>query len=74
MYFSLIVFNIYFNVICVKKTAVNDLQKFESTLLASHVGTALGFDRLKTTPDRSALGAGCTTTLNAFLIVKFPIE
>ena len=23
----------------------------------------LGFDRLKTTPDRSSLGAGCTTTL-----------
>ena len=23
----------------------------------------LGFDRLKTTPDRSALGVGCTTTL-----------
>ena len=28
----------------------------------------LGFDRLKTTLDRSALGAGCTTTLN---ILKF---
>ena len=27
-------------------------------------GLTLGFDRLKTTPDRSALGAGCTTTLN----------
>ena len=26
-------------------------------------GLTLGFDRLKTTPDRSALGAGCTTTL-----------
>ena len=24
----------------------------------------LGFDRLKTTPDRSSLAAGCTTTLN----------
>ena len=26
-------------------------------------GLTLGFDRLKTTPDRSALGAGCTTIL-----------
>ena len=25
----------------------------------------LGFDRLKTTPDRSALAAGCTTTLSS---------
>ena len=27
----------------------------------------LGFDRLNTTPDRSALAAGCTTTLIACL-------
>ena len=27
-------------------------------------GLKLGFDRQKTTPDRSALGAGCTTTLS----------
>ena len=27
----------------------------------------LGFDRLKTTPDRFALAAGCTTTLNRHL-------
>ena len=28
----------------------------------------LGFDRLKTTPDRSAQAAGCTTTLKYTLI------
>ena len=32
----------------------------------------LGFDRLKTTPDRSALAAGCTTTLKShFQLVEF---
>ena len=36
--FFLMVFSIFF-VFCVKKTAVNDLQKLKSTLLASHVGT-----------------------------------
>ena len=33
-------------------------------------GLTLGFDRLKTTPDRSALGAGCTTTLSRCLLNK----
>ena len=33
----------------------------------------LGFDRLKTTPDRSALAAGCTTTLtkDTYILASF---
>ena len=49
----------------VLKTAVNDLQKLESTLLASHV-----LNKLKTTPDRSSLAAGCTTTLRLLFHFK----
>ena len=33
-------------------------------------GLTLGFDRLKATPDRSALGAGCTTTLSSLALSR----
>ena len=49
----------------VLKTAVNDLQKLESTWKLTLV-----FDRLKTTPDRSSLAAGCTTTLRLLFHFK----
>ena len=56
--------NIFLNVFCVKKLQLIICKNWRVRMPVTW-GLALGFNRMKTTPDRSALAAGCTSTLTS---------
>ena len=60
-----------FNVFRVKKLQLMICKKIgEYAFGQSRWELMLGFDRLKTTPDRSSLAAGCTTTLSVRVLAS----
>ena len=60
-----------FDVFCVEKLQLTICKNWRVRIWPVTWGLTSGFDRLKTTPDRSSLGAGCTTTLSYYFPMKY---
>ena len=69
MYFLSIVFSIFLNVFCVEKLQLMTCKKSRVRIKPVIWELTLGFDRLKTTLDRSALAAGCSTPLRRYVFI-----